>query len=185
VQRNTEESGPQGVSGNSCQRPWYLVFTKPGSEYVAKTHLVRQGFRAYLPRLLCDRLRRGRRVEAVVPLFPRYLFVHLESSLQSLSSIRSTRGVANLVRFGERPAEVLPAVVDSIMQRADPVSGLHRLRVSTLRRGVPVSLVGGALDGLQGIFEREAGEERCVILLGLLGRATSVEVQSHRVAACA
>jgi transcriptional antiterminator RfaH len=185
VHCNTERFGQQDESGDSGLRRWFLVLTRPGSEQVARAHLGRQGFQTYLPRLQCTRLRRGRRSQIVVPLFPRYLFVCLESLRQSLGPIRSTRGVASLVRFGERPAEVLHSVVDSIMQRADPATGLHKLESSALRRGAAVSLIGGVFDGLQGIFERETGEERCVILLSLLGRGTSVEVRSDCVAACA
>jgi transcription antitermination factor NusG len=53
---------------------------------------------------------------------------------------------------------------------------LHRLESRALRRGSPVSIVGGAFDGLEGIFEREEGEERSVILLSLLGRSTPVRL---------
>jgi hypothetical protein len=40
-------------------------------------------------------------------------------------------------------------------------------------------VIGGAFAGLDGIFEREAGEERCIVLLSLLGRGTPVHVSSR------
>jgi len=163
-----------------CSNPedprWFLVLTKPSNEQIATTHLARQGFHIYLPRLLRTTFGRGRRRESIVPLFPRYLFVRLESLRQSLGPIRSTRGVASIVRFGEQAAEVAANVIDALTRRADPVTGLHRLETRALRHGTPVSIVGGAFDGLEGIFEREEGEERSVILLSLLGRSTPVRM---------
>lgn len=150
------------------------MLTKPSSEHIATAHLARQGIHTYLPRLMRTTFSGGRRRESIVPLFPRYLFVRLEALRQSLSPIRSTRGVASIVRFGEQAAEVAASVIDALSRRADPVTGLHRLETQALERGAPVSIVGGAFDGLEGIFEREEGEERSIILLSLLGRSTPV-----------
>jgi len=155
---------------------WFLVLTKPASEQMALTHLARQGFHTYLPRLVRTRFQSGRRRESIVPLFPRYLFVRLESLRQSLGPIRSTRGVAGIVRFGEQAAEVAASVVEALTRRADPATGLHRLETRPLTRGATVSIVGGTFDGLEGVFEREEGEERAVILLTLLGRSTPVRL---------
>jgi transcriptional antiterminator RfaH len=87
------------------------------------------------------------------------------------------------VRFGDEAAIVPDSVVESLMGRADPESGLHRLADDRPRRGTPVSVVDGPLAGLEGIFERDTGEERAVILLSLLGRSTPVCVDSAHVVA--
>lgn len=157
---------------------WFLVFTKASSEQVAAAHLARQGFETYLPRLQRQSLRRTHWVRRIVALFPRYVFVRLDVRNQALAPVRSTRGVAGLVRFGEEAAVVPDGVVESLMRRADPDTGLHCLAQSPPRRGANVSIVGGPLAGLDGVFERDTGEERAVILLSLLGRSTPVEVDS-------
>jgi transcriptional antiterminator RfaH len=170
------------VAPESVHR-WFLVLTKPSSEQLARIHLDRQGFHTYLPRLHRTRIGHGRRRDSIVPLFPRYLFVRLEALRQTLAPIRSTRGVAGIVRFGEQAAEVAAGVIEALTRRADPVTGLHRLESRALRRGMPVSIVGGAFDGLEGIFEREEGDERSVILLSMLGRNTPVRMDSRFVVA--
>jgi hypothetical protein len=42
-----------------------------------------------------------------------------------------------------------------------------------------VRIVAGVFDGVEGIFQRESGAERVVLLLGLLGRDTLVEIPSE------
>lgn len=160
-----------------------MVFTKPSSEQLAVIHLARQGLETYLPRLQ-HRIRKGARwVERIVPLFPRYLFVRLEPARQSLAPVRSTRGVSHVVRFGDEAAVVPDVVIDTLVRSADPQTGLHHLAQSRPARGETVTIVGGPLDGLRGIFERESGEERAVILLSLLGGSAPVCVDSSFVVA--
>ncbi len=112
-------------------------------------------------------------------LFPRYLFVQLDTAWQSLSPIRSTVGVAGIVRFGREAAVVPDGIVDALVRKADPESGLHRMSERpTLSRGSRVTILSGTFEGVEGIFEREDGPGRAVILLDLLGRHTQVCVRS-------
>ena len=176
--------------GDASQRqpraPWYLVFTKAQGEQTASINLRRQGYRVYCPRLLRRTVSRGRWIERVVALFPRYLFVQLDAARQSLAPVRSTIGVASIVRFGSEPALVPQSMVDTLKGRADPATGLHRLAdVAPLKRGSPVRVVAGAFQGFDGIFERAAGEERVVILLKLLGENTPIQLESHSVVSSA
>jgi transcriptional antiterminator RfaH len=158
---------------------WFLVLAKPSGEQAAQMNLERQGYRVYHPRLLRPALYRGRWVDRIVSLFPRYLFVQLDVARQSLGPVRSTIGVAGIVRFGPEAAIVPDGIVDALLRKADPESGLHRLnRGRSFEPGSRVSVIAGAFEGLEGVFERDAGEDRAVVLLTLLGRSTPVCVQS-------
>jgi transcriptional antiterminator RfaH len=158
---------------------WFLVFTKPAAEAAAQRNLQRQGYKVYFPRLIRPVLRRGRWGERAVALFPRYLFVQLDTARQSMGPMRSTLGVSSIVHFGAEATRVPDEIVDGLCSRADPVSGLHRLRSPrALDPGASVRVIAGALEGLQGVFEREVGEDRAVVLLSLLGRRTPVCVQA-------
>lgn len=159
---------------------WFLVLTKPSREGVARINLERQGYTVYYPRLSRRRMHRGRWIERIVSLFPRYLFVRLDMARQSLAPVTSTLGVTSIVRFGGAPASIPDAVVSQLMNRADPESGLHRLECDrSLRPGSAVEVVSGAFEGLRGIFEYECGHERVVVLLGLLGRRTPVRIPAR------
>jgi transcriptional antiterminator RfaH len=167
-----------GEAEQSTALRWFLVLTKPASEQLAKINLSRQGYNIYYPRIQKTKRYRDRWVDRIVALFPRYLFVQLDMTSQSLAPVRSTVGVANVVRFGGEAATVPDDVVNALIGRADPESGLHRLFDRPLKHGAPVSIVAGALEGLEGIFERDAGDERAVILLSLLGRSMQVCMRS-------
>lgn len=162
---------------------WYLIHSKPSSEAVAQANLQRQGYEVYLPRVAQPARRRGQWCERVGPLFPRYLFLRLLEGYQALGPVRSSVGVAAIVRFGSRYGVVPDSVIRELQARTDPESGLHRLvKNPRLQQGAPVRIALGPLDGLEGVFEREDGAERVVVLLKFLGRDTVVHVSPHFVA---
>jgi transcriptional antiterminator RfaH len=173
-----EVDGDHGTDHSPLR--WFLVLTKPSGENAAKTNLEKQGYRVYYPRLQHAKLHRGRWIDRIVSLFPRYLFVQVDPVSQSLAPVRSTFGVASIVRFGVEAAVVPGPIVDGLLSCEDPHTGLHRLNIQRpLRPGVAVSVIGGAFEGLQGIFERDVSEERVVILLRLLGQEAPVCVPGH------
>jgi transcriptional antiterminator RfaH len=163
---------------------WYLVHTKPAGENVAEVNLTRQGYEVYLPRLIQSVKRGLECCERVVPLFPRYLFLHLKEGCQALAPVRSSVGVSNVVRFGSDYAVVPDRIVREITRRADPSTGLHRLRdAPPPAAGDAVRIVRGPFEGLEGVFHRLAGEERVVVLLSLLGQDAQVRVPATFVTA--
>jgi transcriptional antiterminator RfaH len=82
---------------------WFAVHTKPRREVEAKTQLCNQGFEAYLPRIQFRKRRKGRWIEFIEPLFPRYLFIEVDPTVQSIAPVRNTFGVSGLVCFGGEP----------------------------------------------------------------------------------
>jgi len=164
----------------SLQR-WYLLLSKPQGELIAAANLERQGYRVYYPRVTHNVLRRKARREVISSLFPRYLFVQLNASVQSLGPVRSTLGVTAVVRFGVDYAVVPDGLIDDLRGRADPQSGLHRLYTPPFNRGAAVSIVCGALAGVDGIFESEDADNRVVVLLNLLGRETRITIPADSV----
>ena len=160
---------------------WHVIRSKPRCESTAQTHLERQGFRTYFPRILQPTRVRGRWVDRIEPLFPRYLFLQLDIEKQSLAPVRSTVGVTDIVRFGAEYATVLDEVVQELMNRAEPETGLCRLRERLFERGANVRVSEGAFSGLEGVFECYEGEERVLILLEVLGPQTRVRIPIDQV----
>ncbi|WP_295455978.1 transcription/translation regulatory transformer protein RfaH [uncultured Thiodictyon sp.] len=158
---------------------WSVVFSKPRQEAVARTNLERQGFTAYLPMLKRSKRLRGRWVDVVEPLFPRYLFVALEFGVHDLSPIRSTLGVIDLVRFGLEPATVPQGVVESLMAAEDPAAACHLGRTEPFHKGDRVTIAAGPFAGIEAIFEESTGKGRVLLLLDLLGQANRVQVDKN------
>src|SRR5215207_1108538 len=120
--RNAAAPSQWHISGNALpfvNSRWYLAQTQPRAEAKASLNLRRQGFQVYLPRYLKQR-RHARRVEPVTaPLFPGYIFVAIDINAQRWLSIDSTFGVTRLVRDGDRPAAVPPAIINALKSRED------------------------------------------------------------------
>ena len=158
---------------------WYAVHTKPRQEVVAEDNLLRQRFEVYLPRLSTSRTRRGKWVDVVESLFPRYLFVRVDTFAQSVSVVRSTRGVCDFVRFGNQLLPVRDVIIDGLKAREHPDDHLHRLECRIFNKGDRVRAVRGALADIDGIFLADKGQDRVVILMNLLGRDSPVVLSRH------
>lgn len=155
---------------------WYVVCCKPRQEVTARENLQRQGFEVYLPRMRVRQRKQNRWVEAIEVLFPRYLFVRADRRRQSTASIRSTRGAVGLVRFGVEPAVVPDQVIEAIIAREDAATGLHVKVNPEFRAGEKVTMLEGPFAGLEGVFARDDGMERAILLIELLGKASRVRV---------
>ena len=155
---------------------WFAVFTRPRQERIALEHLERQGFQCFLPMAINPYQKRTARQTRIEPLFPRYLFLNAAPDQQSLGPVRSTRGVSTLVRFGMELARVPENVIDCIRSRRDPASGLVRLQPVSVSPGDRVSVFDGPLAGAEGLFQACNGARRALLLLDMMGRQTTVEV---------
>lgn len=155
--------------------PWLLVHTRPGMERTAQFQLERQGYEAYLPLLKeCVATPEGLQPR-FVPMFPRYLFLAHPGASRSLAPVRSTRGVAQLVSFGDGPAGVDEAVVAQVRQAEAARREAELEAFSPLKPGARVRLRAGALKGLEGLV-LASGAKRVSFLMHLLGREKTLTV---------
>ena len=161
-------------------KAWYLVYTKPRQENQAQENLVRQGYEVYLPRVRLMRKRRGRQVAIIEPLFPRYLFIRLDSQNDNWSPIRSTIGVASLVRFGTSPARVPGDFVAYLMTR-EGEEGLHAWAEPALTAGERMRVTEGPFKGYEGILLAKTGHDRVLLLLDMLGKEVRTNLSTFKI----
>ncbi len=157
---------------------WYVAHTRAQSERRAFDHLTNQGFEAWLPEFN-KRRRHARRTDWVRrPLFPRYLFVHLDLDAERWRSVLGTVGIQALVGGAEKPTPMADAVVEAIRARVDQ-EGLVRINpAETLEAGDAVRIADGPFADLEGIFLDMGDNERVAIMLSLLGREVKVTVSA-------
>jgi transcriptional antiterminator RfaH len=135
-----------------------VIQTKPKQERRALEHLTNQGYECVLLQYQRERLRLGVRALHDEPLFPRYLFIRLDSVSTNWSPIRSTRGVVGLVCFGGIPTAMPEGVVEALMQR-------NAYKENLFSTGDRVMITTGPFAGLEGVFEQDDGVARVVVLL--------------------
>ena len=160
-------------------RQWYVLHTKPKQEERANCNLVAWGVETLHPKLKTRRHNEFTGVPTYVtqPLFPRYLFAKFNAREQ-LSKILFTRGVHNVVCFGNSPISVSEEIIDLIRARIDQ-NGVVKTS-DDLKPGDRVVISAGPLRNLTGVFERQVkGNDRVMILLTAIGYQGHLEVDRN------
>lgn len=145
---------------------WYLVQCKPRQDERAQEHLQRQGYRCYRPLHQVEKLVRGRRVQRSESLFPGYVFVQL-GECANWTTVRSTRGVATLVSFSGRPAEVGDELIGQLRQR-EQAEGSEGVQL--FEAGARLRIKEGPFAELEAVYVGMDGNERAIVLLNILQR---------------
>ena len=154
-------------------KKWYVALTKPRNESTAQFYLSTKGVKVFYPKLLLPVPSRSGR--QVVPLFPNYLFVHIDVSSSEYFQVMWCRGIKKLVSFGGAPSPVENAVVDFLREQAEP-DGVIVAR-SNLKIGDEVQIAKGPFKGLVGIIQAPPDtKSRVKVLLAILSRQVQVEV---------
>lgn len=145
---------------------WYVIQCKPREERRALENLERQGFTCYLPRTTVEKRRGGCQLTVHEPLFPGYLFIHLNELSDNWHPISSTRGVLQIVRFNGYPIPVRDAIVEGVRQRL----ATQAPHIPYLQEGDRVRITAGAFCDIEAIFLSNEGTERVVLLINILHR---------------
>lgn len=145
---------------------WLVVRTKSKQENRAVQHLTNQALTTYCPQLIRDN-------GEGEPLFPGYLFVEYNENNQ-LHKIRSTRGVLSLVRYGDRFAIASDDLINAIRQKENQFVGTPIFKAQQ-----KITITKGAFSGLDGIYLCKRSQERSLILLSLLNRKQSIEIETE------
>ncbi|MFM7025452.1 MAG: transcriptional activator RfaH [Limnohabitans sp.] len=161
---------------------WYLAYTKPRLEEMARLNLERQGFESYLPLYKKFKKTQEGPISIFEPMFPRYIFFRPGRAGQSISTVRSTKGIATIVRFGFEPALIGDDLLQRIRQLEQDRHQATLQELSDLRPGQTVRLKHTVLDGVEGLVQN-VSSKRVAVLLEILGRPTVVQLEHHQVEA--
>ena len=162
----------------SSKRSWYLVYTKPRQENLARENLDRQGFITYLPLAQRTRRRNGRYISIIEAFFPRYLFIKLNTETDNWAPIRSTVGVSQIVRFGGIPA-VLPDELVTYLKQNDDSNGLQSLKHHDMSPGDRIEIINGPFAGYRGIYQQPKSAERVAVLLDIVDKNAELTLSAH------
>jgi len=153
---------------------WYLVQCKPRQDRRALENLERQSYQCLLPLRSIERLQRGKLQQSNEPLFPGYLFIHLDKVEDNWLPIRSTRGVNQIVSFGGRPTPVPNNIIEKLTNIEVPAS-------PTFSEGDRVLIDDPCLRQVEAIFLCKDSKERVLLLLRILQRNITTSLSINRV----
>ena len=154
---------------------WYLIYSKSRQEQRAQQHLANQGFESFAPQITVKKIRAGKTVQLTEPLFPRYIFLKCPQT-PNLSTIRSTRGVAGLVRFGDKLATVPSSLINHLLKNQLQLQ--QQLPAQPFQPGDKLEILNGPFASLNAVFQQADGEQRSIILLNFLGQQMQLSLEN-------
>ncbi len=161
------------VTANS---KWVLVYTKAQEEQKAKRNLQNQGFEIFLPMIAFARSNQLKSTTHKA-MFPRYLFVKINTELDKWNRIKSTRGVSHLVVFGQRVAEIPNQVIVYLKSRADE-NDIFRQKImrQEFQRGDKLVIEKGVFKNKEATFLAKKSKERVRILLRFVNHLITADI---------
>jgi transcriptional antiterminator RfaH len=112
-------------------------------------------------------------------MFPRYIFFRPSQATHSIETVRSTKGVSHLVRFGFEPGVVSDDVVVIIQAFEAAQNQASLADISNFKAGQKVKLKHVALGNMEGLVQ-SVSFKRVAVLLEILGRSTLVQLDHHQ-----
>jgi transcriptional antiterminator RfaH len=167
---------------NPWQDKWLVAYTKPRLELVALQNLERQNFEVYLPRYKKFKNTETGPVPVLEPMFPRYIFFRPSTPQQSIETVRSTKGISHIVRFGFELGIVSAYMVASLREFEVSQNQATLQEMSNFKVGQKVKLKHVALGAFEGLIQ-SVSKKRVAVLLEIMGRETLVQMEHHQIEA--
>jgi transcription antitermination factor NusG len=179
------EAGQHGLNGQAWQMPWtenapagpkwYAVFTLPQNEKSAARQLAMREVETFLPTFETVKVWKNRqRVRTVLPLFPTYLFVRIDTRQRRW--VLESPGVIHIVSNGREQVPVPDAEIELLRSglQKNTLEPYHELAV-----GKKVRIKAGSMEGVEGVLVRKGNGLRFVMALKLINQFASVEVEAQ------
>ena len=161
---------------------WLVAYTKPRLEQVALQNLERQHFETYLPLYKKFKNTETGPVPVLEPMFPRYIFFRPSTPQQSIETVRSTKGISHIVRFGFELGIVSSDMVASLREFEVSQNQATLQEMSNFKVGQKVKLKHVALGAFEGLIQ-SVSKKRVAVLLEIMCRETLVQMEHHQIEA--
>ena len=167
------------VNNDLDNQDWYVAYTQPQREQLARINLEIQGFEAYLCELKTFKNSPNGLLEVRAPMFPRYIFFRPGHAAQSISTASSTRGISHVLRFGTIPALLKAEEFQAIKALQNSQNQVDAWSASPFQPGIKVRLQNCGLSGLEGLVH-SVSKKRITLLIEFLGREKKLELKHHQ-----
>ena len=156
---------------------WYIINTKPHSEFKVISYLMRNNIQTFMPKLLVTR-KHARKIDKVLrPLFPCYIFVYADIKY-NYRLINNTIGVKNILSSGNEPSCVPKIIIDELSAHTDSKGIVNKLDVSNYDLGQEIQISEGIFKGSIGSFCGLSGKDRVLVFLEFLGKQVKFSISS-------
>ena len=151
------------------QSKWLLVYTKAREEERAKKNLEQQGFETFLPMISYQG--REKKINSMITMFPRYLFVKFNIENASWNRIKSTRGVSHIITFGDKPSIVPFEIIKYLRKKVDENNAaIVELTESDFVKDEKLLIKNGIFKGTEASYIESLAKDRVMVLLNFINR---------------
>lgn len=160
------------LSSPSGEHRWFAVFTLPQNEKSVVRHLALRDVESFLPTYETVKVWKNRqRVRTQLPLFPTYLFVHIDC--RQRSRVLESPGVIHIVGNGR---EHVPVPDSAIELLRSGVQGRNMEPYRDLVVGKKVRIKSGSMEGVEGVLVRKGNGLRFVLALEMINHYAAIEM---------
>ena len=152
---------------------WYVLITEPRAEYLAASELNKDEFEVFFPRVKTPHHRAGHVDE---PLFPGYLFLHVDPDAGRWPSFRPAHRLKGWVNFAGMVPSIPDETITELARRVDMLNASDGLW-HRYQPGETVRVVSGNIDNLaQVVEEAKSPQGRARVLMEFMGRQIQAQV---------
>jgi transcription antitermination factor NusG len=157
---------------------WYALQTRARFERRICKQVQLKRHEAYVP-VTRARHRWSDRYQTVeTPIFPGYVFVRATEISDVRMAILQTNGVYDFVSFNGVIARITDAQINDV--RRLETNAVSWSPYPFLKAGRRIRIVGGCLDGLEGIFLEERGR-KLVISIEPMQRSIALDIEGYHI----
>ena len=148
---------------------WIVATYKISEVKSVESNLINQSFDYYLPKILTKKPNAKPKEEA---MFPGYIFIN--ASIENYSSVKYTKGIRNIIKFGEN----IPFMTDDEIKSIDMVEKSSRSNplISKIEIGQEVNIISGAFSGNIAKICSLPSNKRVGVLLHVLGSSKKIDI---------
>jgi transcription antitermination factor NusG len=150
---------------------WFVLHVRVNQEKRTAQRLASSDFEHFLPCYRSVRQWKDRRVTLEMPLFPGYVFVHMD--LADRMRVLTLPNVVGLIGSKNSPSIVLPEEIDRIKRGVEFGNAAPH---SSFVVGQRVLITQGALLGMSGCLLRSGNNTRVVVSIDSIARSFVVDV---------
>lgn len=165
----------QGAVSAACDRNWYAVYTIPQHEKSALKQFAIREIESFLPTYETVRVWKNRqRMKLVLPLFPSYLFVHI--NLRERVKVLRSPGVLQIVGNSREGIPLPNSEVEFLR------SDFCRQRIEPYRDlviGEKIRIKSGVMQGIQGTLVRKSNSMRFVLTIESINQHAAIQVDAE------
>lgn len=159
---------------------WYALRVRSRHEFVTAEELTRKNIANFLPSVPRTRQWKDRKKTVDFPLFPGYLFVHLDPRPGAFLNVLKTRGSVCFVSLElGQPTAVSPQEIESLKILLQSGSQLDVF--PAFKEGTTVRVKRGPLSGTVGILAKRKDHDMFLVNIEILGRSVGLKIHAEDV----